>query len=71
MGHADIAATMIYVHHVSQHDTAAKLSTAVAQTSARGGLGVDPDRLSADVGYGPAWQDRARELCCLCAGPDR
>jgi len=29
MGHADIATTMIYVHHVPQHDAAAKLSTAL------------------------------------------
>jgi hypothetical protein len=45
MGHADIATTMIYFHHVPQHDAAAKLSAAVAQTTARGGLVVDPDRL--------------------------
>jgi integrase len=45
MGHADIATTMIYVHHVPQHDAAAKLSAAVAQSTARGGLGVDPHRL--------------------------
>jgi len=47
MGHADIATTMIYVHHVPQHDAAAKLSAAVAQTEGRGGLGVDPARLGA------------------------
>ena len=29
MGHADIATTMIYVHHVPQHDAAAKLSKAL------------------------------------------
>jgi hypothetical protein len=46
MGHADIATTMIYVHHVPQHDAAAKLSAAVAQTEGRGGLGVDPERLA-------------------------
>lgn len=47
MGHADIATTMIYVHHVPQHDAAAKLSAAVAQTASEGGLGVEPDRLRA------------------------
>jgi hypothetical protein len=36
---------MIYVHHVAQHDAAAKLSDAVAQTTARGGLGVGLGRL--------------------------
>jgi integrase len=46
MGHADIVTTMIYVHHVPQHDAAAKLSAAVAQTEGRGGLGVDPARLA-------------------------
>jgi integrase len=45
MGHADIATTMIYVHHVPQHDAAAKLSAAVAQASGAGGLAIDPARL--------------------------
>lgn len=45
MGHADIATTMIYVHHVSQHDAAAKLSAAVSQAAGAGGLAVDPARL--------------------------
>ncbi len=49
MGHADIATTMIYVHHVPQHDAAAKLSAAVAQTAGRGGLGVDPATLDASL----------------------
>jgi integrase len=45
MGHADIATTMIYVHHVPQHDAAAKLSAAVNQAASTGGLGVDPAEL--------------------------
>jgi hypothetical protein len=45
MGHADISTTMIYVHHVPQHDAAAKLSAAVAQASGAGGLAIDPARL--------------------------
>lgn len=45
MGHADIATTMIYVHHVPQHDAAAKLSAAVAQASGADGLAIDPARL--------------------------
>jgi integrase len=47
MGHADIATTMIYVRPVPQHAAAAMLTAAVAQTAARGGLGVNPDRLDA------------------------
>jgi integrase len=50
MGHADIATTMIYVHHVPQHDAAAKLSAAVAQTTEVGGLGVDPARVQGEAG---------------------
>jgi integrase len=46
MGHADIATTMIYVHHVPQHDAAAKLSAAVSQATGAGGLAVDPARLN-------------------------
>jgi integrase len=34
MGHADIATTMIYVHHVPQVDAAEKLSTALREASA-------------------------------------
>jgi integrase len=34
MGHADIATTMIYVHHVPQVDAAEKLSTALRDSSA-------------------------------------
>jgi hypothetical protein len=46
MGHADIATTMLYVHHVPQHDAAAKFSAAVAQAARSGGLGADPARLT-------------------------
>ena len=49
MGHADIATTMIYVHHVPQHDAAAKLSAAVSQAARSGGLGIDPARLADDA----------------------
>ncbi len=49
MGHADIATTMIYVHHVPQHDAAAKLSAAVSQAARGGGLGIDPARLAEDA----------------------
>jgi integrase len=34
MGHADIATTMIYVHHVPQHDAAERLSRALATATA-------------------------------------
>ena len=33
MGHADIATTMIYVHHIPQHDAANRLSARLAKTS--------------------------------------
>lgn len=33
MGHADIATTMIYVHHVPQHDAADRLSRRLAKAS--------------------------------------
>jgi integrase len=33
MGHADIQTTMIYVHHVPQHDAAEKLSKAIREAS--------------------------------------
>ena len=33
MGHADIATTMIYVHHVPQHDAADRLSARLARAS--------------------------------------
>jgi integrase len=46
MGHADISTTMLYVHHVPQHDAAAKLSAAVTQAARRGGLGIDPAQLT-------------------------
>ena len=49
MGHADIATTMIYVHHVPQDDAAAKLSAAVSQAARSGGLGIDPTRLADDA----------------------
>jgi integrase len=32
MGHADISTTMIYVHHVPQHDAAEKLSAVLRAT---------------------------------------
>jgi integrase len=35
MGHADIATTMIYVHHVPQHDAANRLSRRLAKTASR------------------------------------
>jgi len=39
MGHADIQTTMLYVHHVPQHDAADKLSAALsAEVSAGPGL---------------------------------
>jgi len=38
MGHADIATTMRYVHHVPRHDAAAKL-TQVLRERSDGGLG--------------------------------
>jgi integrase len=34
MGHADISTTMIYVHHVPQHDAADKLSRLVTKAQA-------------------------------------
>ena len=33
MGHADIATTMIYVHHVPQHDAVDRLSARVSKAS--------------------------------------
>ena len=36
MGHADIATTMIYVHHVPQLDAAEKLSRALAGATSPG-----------------------------------
>jgi hypothetical protein len=36
MGHADIATTMIYVHHVPQIDPADKLSQLVTEAQKRG-----------------------------------
>jgi len=33
MGHADISTTMVYVHHVPQHDAAERLGNVVAQAS--------------------------------------
>ena len=37
MGHADIATTMIYVHHVPQHDAADRLSARLARASTAAG----------------------------------
>jgi len=43
MGHADIQTTMLYVHHVPQHDAADKLSAALsAEVSAGPGLSATP-----------------------------
>jgi integrase len=36
MGHADIATTMIYVHHVPQVDAAERLSAALASAASDG-----------------------------------
>ena len=33
MGHADIQTTMIYIHHVPQHDAADRLGSLVAKAS--------------------------------------
>jgi integrase len=33
MGHADITTTMIYVHHIPQHDAAERLSVRLAKSS--------------------------------------
>lgn len=41
MGHADISTTMVYVHHIPQHDAADRLSRAIAEGS--------PDNVSQDV----------------------
>jgi integrase len=43
MGHADIATTMIYVHHVPQHDAADRLSRAL-----RVAAGPVPDEALSD-----------------------
>ena len=68
MGHADIATTMIYVHHVPQSDAADKLSgrVTVAQNPVSGHVRdtvTEPDRRQAKrkscsfqhVRDGPAW----------------
>lgn len=53
MGHANIETTMLYVHHVPQHDAADKLSTAIRAattpltepaTNSISGVGTDPER---------------------------
>jgi integrase len=46
MGHADIATTMIYVHHVPQNDAAEKLSRVLERQATPAGLtgGVDAER---------------------------
>ncbi len=41
MGHADIQTTMIYVHHVPQHDAAGKLSRTVRAAVQYTGVGID------------------------------
>jgi integrase len=38
MGHADIATTMIYVHHVPQHDAADRLTARLARSSPASGV---------------------------------
>jgi len=43
MGHADIATTMIYVHHVPQHDAADRLGAVLNQTQHPLGEDVSPD----------------------------
>jgi integrase len=43
MGHADIATTMIYVHHTPQHAAADRLGRLVADEQA---LAAMPDRVS-------------------------
>jgi integrase len=40
MGHADIATTMIYVHHVPQVDAAARLSSALDASSTPASVGA-------------------------------
>jgi integrase len=42
MGHANIETTMIYVHHVPQHDAADKLSRLVAVREGTAGLDAVP-----------------------------
>jgi hypothetical protein len=42
MGHADIATTMIYIHHVPQHDAADRLSRAL-QAAAGPASEVSPE----------------------------
>ena len=44
MGHADISTTMIYVHHVPQHDAADRLEAALS-------LGADPRGLGHESGH--------------------
>jgi integrase len=47
MGHADIQTTMIYVHHVPQHDAAERLGALVARASAPALADEAPERLRA------------------------
>jgi integrase len=47
MGHADITTTMIYVHHIPQHDAAERLSARLAKTS---GAAATLGRAAAQVG---------------------
>jgi integrase len=42
MGHADIQTTMIYVHHVPQHDAADKLSRAIREASEYVDMRLEP-----------------------------
>jgi integrase len=48
MGHADIATTMIYVHHVPQHDAADRLSARLAKASTAAALLDAADSSSAN-----------------------
>jgi integrase len=47
MGHADIQTTMIYVHHVPQHDAAERLSRTVEQSGDFMGAEAQPEREAA------------------------
>ncbi|MDQ3678692.1 MAG: site-specific integrase [Actinomycetota bacterium] len=50
MGHADIATTMIYVHHVPQHDAAAKLSSALRERASTEGKLLTAAQETATIG---------------------
>ncbi len=50
MGHADLAMTMRYVHHVPAHDAAARLSAVVAATDDPFGAHSVPQDAGVEVG---------------------